>query len=480
MKYLQMNRRHAVQAIAAGALASASGLGHAAAPNDKIRLGIIGLGWRGGILLDRFGEQGDVEIRWLCDADQARLDAAAAKAPHAQHTQDLRQVIDATDVDAVVIATCNHWHCLAAVWAIEAGKDVYVEKPLSHNLREGELVVAAARRHGAIVQLGTQQRSDPMQREVRALLHDEQTLGEIQAVEVCRYGVRESIGRRSEPLPPPASLDVDLWLGPAADEPVWRNAWHYDWHWMWNTGNGEMGNWGVHLIDDVVNVVLRDQLPLPKSVQGGGGRLGWNDAGETPNVHFARLDANGMPVTIGLSNLPGDPGGKKPLTRHGVATGYIVYCEGGRYAGRRGGGVAYDTDGKVIRRFRGTGGEREHVRNFIDAVRSRDPDTLNAEIALGDASTNWSHMANVAFRVGVAGDAALLQSDDPKWRGLIQSLANHAKDNGSSLSSDDIRYSELLSIDAAKRRFVGAGADAANGYLARIYRPGFEFPTAGA
>src|SRR5262249_46416782 len=191
--------------------------------------------------------------------DQELLDKAAGDIPGAKKYTDLRKLFDDKDVDAVVIATCNHWHVLAAIWALEAGKHVYVEKPLAHNHWEGQQLVKAARKYDRIVQVGTQQRSDPMQAELKEYLHNEKALGDINYVEVCRYGRREPIGKRSTPLPIPASVDYNLWLGPAADVPIYRDKFHYDWHWDWNTGNGEQGNWGVHVLDDVVNVVLLDQ-----------------------------------------------------------------------------------------------------------------------------------------------------------------------------------------------------------------------------
>jgi hypothetical protein len=233
--------------------------------NERINMGFIGLGGRGKELLEHFGKLSDVRVAALCDPDQAQLDAAAKEHGDAKRYVDLRQLFDDRDVDAVAIATCNHWHGLAAVWACQAGKDVYVEKPLAHNHWEGRQIVNAARKHDRIVQVGTQQRSDPLQAELKAFLHDEKKLGDIQHVLVCRFGRREPIGKRTSPLRPPEMINYDLWLGPARDEPIYRDKLHYDWHWVWNTGNGELGNWGVHVIDDAVNVVLRDGCRFPNA-----------------------------------------------------------------------------------------------------------------------------------------------------------------------------------------------------------------------
>ncbi|HEY3395635.1 MAG TPA: Gfo/Idh/MocA family oxidoreductase, partial [Lacipirellulaceae bacterium] len=367
----RIHRRTFLQQSAAIGAALAISPVRAQSVNEKLNIGFIGLGGRGGELLKQFGKLSDVRIAALCDPDQKLLDEAGQKHSDATKYADLRKLLEDRDVDAVAIATCNHWHALAAIWACQADKDVYVEKPLAHNHWEGQQVVRAARRHNRIVQVGTQQRSDPLQDELKNFLHGEKKLGEIECAVVCRLGVREPIGKRTEPLPPPASLDYNLWLGPAADEPIYRDKWHYDWHWDWNTGNGEMGNWGVHVIDDLVNVVLRDRVPFPKRLLAAGGRVAWNDAGESPNVCFAYYDTGSIPVLFGLTNLPNEKGSKEDVKYLGVGSGYVVHCEGGYYAGGRGGGAAYDHNGSVIRRFKGDSGAG-HARNFVDAVASRD------------------------------------------------------------------------------------------------------------
>ncbi|MAT69741.1 MAG: dehydrogenase [Planctomycetaceae bacterium] len=471
-----LNRRDFVALGASTAVAAMTRPAWAASANETIGLGFIGLGGQGNGLLDRFSKQPGVAVRWLCDADEARAAAAGEKHPGAQTTQDLRRVIDAEDVDAVVIATCNHWHCMAAVMAMEAGKDVYVEKPLSHNVHEGRDTVATARRLGRMVQLGTQQRSDPMQQELRKFFHETQELGPLQSVEVCRYGVRESIGKRSTPLTPPKTVDYNLWLGPAQDIPIDRDNFHYDWHWVWNTGNGEMGNWGVHLVDDVLNVAFLDKTPVPKSVQGGGGRVIWDDAGQTANVHFAKYETDTIPVVIGLSNLRAKPGENRPLRRKIVDCGYIVNCEGGYYCGWRGGGVAFDKDGKELRKFRGTTGVMEHPANFLQAVRTRNRDLLTAEVAVGDASTNWCHLANIAQRMGKAGAGSSLPVGEGSWLGTLGALQTHLEAYDLSLANQQIEVSDVLTLAEGECRFTGDHADRANEFLTRQYRAGFEWP----
>ncbi|MFM9011598.1 MAG: DUF1559 domain-containing protein [Planctomycetota bacterium] len=443
-------------------------------PTDRVRLGVIGLGWRGGQHVGELLKRDDCEVVALCDPEKTFLEKAQRKAPRAKAYADLRHVLDDAHVDAVVIATCNHWHCLAAVWACAAGKDVYVEKPLSFTLWEGRQLINAARRHGRVVQVGTQQRSDPLQREVRAFLHDERALGAIGSVTAARFGVREGIGRRDTPLDLPQTLDKDLWLGPAADLPIYRSKVDYDWHWDWNTGNGESANWGVHVLDDVRNVVFRDGVTLPSSVVCGGGRVVWDDAGQTPNLMFAALQAGDVPVMFALSNLPARPGSKDPLRFETMESGYIVHCAGGSYHGRRGGGVALDSAGEVVRTFRGTSGSAEHYANFLDAVRTRDVTALNADVAVGHDSSTWSDVIYAAWRSATA--RGLMPASDlpggPATDAVERLLEEHVAAHAGAFPADALRLSRQLAIDPAREAFVGEGADEATAFLGpREFRP---------
>lgn len=351
-----LNRRTflASSAAVAGSCLAPSLRAQSPGVNDEIGLGFIGLGWRGGQLLDTFRQIPGVRIAALCEPDEARLAEAAKKAPQAATMADMRQLLERSDVDAVVIATCNHWHCLAAIWACQAGKDVYVEKPLGHNLWEQQQLVKAARANKRMVQVGTQQRSSPLQATAKKLLHDDQAIGKLSHVVVSRIGERKPIGKRTSPLEIPASVNYDLWLGPALDQPLYRDELHYDWHWDWNTGNGEMGNWGVHVLDDVVNVALQDKAGYPTAVHSAGVRAGWNDAGNTPNTQVAYYENNVLPVAMVLSNtIPAKALSSAAGNSEGFATGYTVFGEGGRFCGRRGGWVAYDNAGKVLREAKG-------------------------------------------------------------------------------------------------------------------------------
>ncbi len=473
-----ISRRGFVQtSLAAGAALTVAPQASFANANDEINLGFISCGGRASGLMSSFDRIKGVNIAGLCDPDEGRLGKAKQRFPKAKGWADLRELIEDKSINAVVVATCNHWHCLAAIWAMEAGKDVYVEKPLSHSQWEGRQTVAAARKYGRICQVGTQQRSDPMQTEIKNFLHREKALGEIVSARVNRYGVRSQIGKRTSPLAIDNSVAYDLWLGPAGERPILRNKLHYDWHWDWNTGSGEMGNWGVHVLDDLRNNVFQDRVALPKRILGGGGRVAWNDAGDTPNVHFVYFDTGSIPVVIGLSNLTNTPGKKGAAKHPGPGSGYIAYCEGGRLEGQRGRAVAFDKHGKQIRAFRGNTGL--HQKNFIDAMRSRDAASLNADVEVGHFSTGWCNLANIAFRAGSAGTrdaASLVKNDRGVWSGLVGEMKTHLGAHGIDINSDQIRFSPMLQVDVEKEVFVGEQNETANRFIRREYRKGFEVP----
>ncbi|TWT50724.1 Glycosyl hydrolase [Rubripirellula amarantea] len=472
-----LNRRTFLAASAAtGLTTSLAPRVMASSTANEVNLGFISCGGRAGELMKQFTAVEGANIAALCDVDESRVGLAKQRFPKAETFTDMRKLLESPSVDAVVIATCNHWHCLAAIWAMEAGKDVYVEKPLSHSQWEGRQTVAAARKYNKICQIGTQQRSDPMQAEIKKFLHEEKALGEIESARVNRFGIRQPIGKRETPLDIDKNVAYDLWLGPAQDQPIYRNSLHYDWHWDWNTGSGEMGNWGVHVLDDLRNNVFQDSVKLPQRILGGGGRVAYNDAGQTPNVHFVFFDTGSIPVVIGLSNLPAKPGSKKVAGHPGPASGYIAYCEGGRFEGQRGKGVATDNDGKVIRTFKGAG-DIKHQANFIDAVRAQDRSMLNAEIEVGNDTTGWCNLANIAARTGqrFTKESANEVSHEG-WTELLGEMDSHLKAHGLQLDNEQISLSPMLKLDQKTEQFVGEGSDQANELLKRQYRSGYEVP----
>jgi hypothetical protein len=473
------NRRQFISTTAAASSLAVlpSARGHMLA-NDEIRLGFISCGGRAGEHMTQFNKMGGVKIAGLCDPDQLRISQAARTfAQDAKTWADLRGMIDDKDIDAVVVSACNHWHCLASIWAMQAGKDVYVEKPLSHSQWEGRQTVNAARKYKRICQVGTQQRSDPMQAEIKKFLHQDKALGAIRSARVNRYGVRGSIGLRTTPLSIDPNTDYNLWLGPAQDKPIYRNNLHYDWHWDWNTGSGEMGNWGVHVLDDLRNNVFLDKVTLPIRILGGGARVVWNDAGETPNVHFVYFDTGSIPVVLGLSNLPESPSSKNSPQVPGPGSGYIAYCEGGRLEGERGKAVAFDNEGKKIRSFSGNFGNPSHHENFVQALRTRDASILNADVEVGHHTSGWCNLANIAYRVGSQFSSEKAAAIDmPEWTGLIQEMDKMLGSYNIKMDSGAIKLGPVLTIDPKSETFVGAGSEAANALLKREYRAPFVVP----
>lgn len=475
----RLTRRQFVGAtLAAGLLSYFPAPAHIAyGANDKIRLGAIGCGGRANELISNFAKFEEVDVVALCDPDSAKVGATAKKFDNKVKTfADCRELLDDDNIDAVVVATCDHWHCLAAIWAMQAGKDVYVEKPLAHNVFEGIQTVKAARKYKRVCQVGMQQRSDKMQEEIKKFLHDEKQLGEIHMARVNHYMPRNPIGLRETPLTYPETVDKNLWLGPADDLPIYRNNLHYDWHWSWNTGTGEMGNWGVHVLDDCRNNVLLDKTEFPKRILGGGIRAGEKDDGETPNIHFVYFDTGAIPVVLGLSTLA-MKGSRSAGPHPGPGSGYIAYCEGGRLEGQRGSAKAFDVDGKLIKQFKGNSGQIEHQRNFIDAVKSRDYESLNAEVAIGKATSEWCNLANIAFKCGTSMSqdraavvAKAAEGAEKIWGEALDSAQQTLATHGISMIDSDVVVSEMLTFDANSCQFTGTDADKANSFLKRHYR----------
>src|SRR6185295_851673 len=275
--------------------------------NDDIRIAIIGFNGRGKDHIEGIRKLPGVRIVALCDVDRTVLEREAQKLrdnsqPVETYT-DVRRLLENKDVDAITTATPNHWHSLIAVWACQAGKDVYVEKPVSHNVWEGRKIVEAARKYKRIVQTGTQSRSSTGLKEAIHYLHEGQ-LGKIKLVRGLCYKRRPSIGKVDGKQPVPQGVDLDLWCGPAPlnDEPLMRKKFHYDWHWIWATGNGDLGNQGIHQMDISRWALGVDHLsPRVWSL---GGRFGYVDDGQTPNTQIVYHDYNKAPLIFEVRGLP--------------------------------------------------------------------------------------------------------------------------------------------------------------------------------
>jgi predicted dehydrogenase len=363
----------------------------AAGANDKLRVGVMGCNGRGMAHINGFLSIPNVEIAYVCDVDNraiAKGIAAVAKKQDRtpQGVSDFRRVLDDKNVDILTIATPNHWQAPATILACAAGKHVYVEKPASHNAREGELMVAAARKHKRHVQMGNQRRSWPWVIEAMQALH----AGEIGKVRFARawYTNKRAGMGKGKPAPVPEWLDYALWQGPTPERPFKDNVIHYNWHWLWHWGNGELGNNGVHSLD-----LARwgMGIDLPRRVTSGGNRYHFDDDQETPDTNVVTFDFGDKGVVWEGQSC--DPRGFE-----GAKFGINFYGENGSLALAGTDVKVYDLNDKLVREIKGKGDDVLHFANFVDAI--RDGKKLNAEIEDGQKSTLLCHLGNIAWRTG--------------------------------------------------------------------------------
>jgi predicted dehydrogenase len=362
-------------------------------PNEAIRIAVIGVKGRGMEHIRGFTSLPEARITTICDVDQkvtgparAALTAKYGSAP--KYEQDLRRVLDDKEIDAVAIATPNHWHSLAAIWACQAGKDVYVEKPISHNVWEGRKAVEAARKYNRIVQAGTQCRSHKGIQDAMAFLRSGK-LGPIYMAKGLCYKPRGSIGHKPDSAVP-EGLDYNLWTGPAEMKPFNANRLHYNWHWFWNTGNGDLGNQGIHQMDLARWGLGKSEFP--KAVQASGGRFGYKDDGETPNTELVSLEFDDSILEFEVRGLPTND-------EQGAKIGDIFYGPEGVLAI-----TSYTTWqsylGPRLEKGPGGTGGGDHFKNFLKAVKARDPKILNGDIEEGHLSSAYCHLGNIAYRLG--------------------------------------------------------------------------------
>jgi predicted dehydrogenase len=473
------SRREFLKTTAAG-VAMLAPAARVLGANDDIRVAVIGLGGKGGQHAKVFSELPGARLVALCDVDPKRLADHVKRHDGAFSATDPRKVLERKDIDAVVIATPDHWHALLAIWACQAAKDVYVEKPVSHNIWEGGKIIEAAKKYGRIVQAGTQYRSDEGLKEAAAYIH-QGNLGKVLWGHVLWYEQRGSIGKVAPYTPD--GLDYDLYCGPAPVEPLRREKLHYDWHWVWSTGTGDLGNSGIHAFD--VCRWFAGYNDLPPRVLCAGGRFGVDDAGQTPNTQFTILAYEPAPIYIENRNLPMRPGMKEMDQLLGIREGLILQCEGGYFAGLRGGGWVYDSDGKKIRQFKGDGGA-QHAANFIQAVRDRNAERLNAPIRQGHVSSAVCHLGNLSYRLGSpAACEDILQAAGAftRARETIERLKQHLLANEVDLQRTPMFLGPWLTIDPGTEQITGAEVSGRTvdakeaGQLARgSYRPPFVIP----
>ena len=433
--------------------------------NDDLRVAVIGFRGQGNVHLKCLRNLPGVRVVALCDVDRDVLARGVKVAKDRTETvgayTDVRKLLESKEIDAVTTATPDHWHALVTVWACQAGKDVYVEKPISHNLWEGRKMVEAARKYDRIVQYGNASHGHPtgtMRLEIDGL-------GKIRAVVSNLSRLRKTIGKTTGPQPVPAAVDYDLWCGPAPKDPLRRKDLHYEWHWVWSTGTGELGNNGIYPLDAARLAI--GQSTLPKRVMSLGGRFLFDDDGETPNTQIALFQYDPGPLVVfELRNLPSDKGPK--------LVGPVVRGEKGEARLPAPPGKPRDTGGHPA--------HQGHIFNFLSAVRSRKVEDLRADVLEGHLSTALVHLANASYRVGTSHTAAAardaVQDRGPDALEAFDRFRGHLEANGVDFNKAEVVVGPWLEVDPKSEQFVGTGdaVSKANALLRGQYRAPFVVP----
>lgn len=502
---MHLTRRTFLRTTALGFAAtacSARSWARVAGANGDIRVAVIGLNGRGKQHLSSLARLPGVRLVAICDVDLLVLEKTAADLAKNSVTPekftDVRQLLALDGLDAVTIATPNHWHSLGAIWACQAGKDVFVEKPVSHNVWEGRQLVAAAAKYNRIVQAGTQIRSGQGLIDAVAWVRAG-NLGRITAARGFCYKRRDSIGLTKTPTPVPPTINYDLWSGPAPVIEPHRNSQkngpvHYDWHWIYAYGNGDVGNQGIHQMD--VARWFLGESGLPRHTLSVGGRLGYVDDGETPNTQVvihdyataplifevrglpARPDAAPAAITTGMNSAEAAGASAGSMDKYrGVSIGNIIDCEGGSivitgYFEAK----AYDRAGKLIQEFKG---KDRLMANFIDVIRSRKTADLYGQIEEGHISSALCHVGNISHQLGGKVSPGKLQDEvkgDAPLAEAVGRMTEHLAVNGVNLELTRLTLGQPLTIDPKAERFTGSGSRAANKLLTRNYRAPFAVP----
>ena len=462
--------------LAGGAALAIAPYSRVLGANNDIRVAVVGFKSQGSNHIKYFSRIPGVRVVALCDVDKAFIDREVKKLKEQNRRVDtyvdVRKLLEDKNIDVIITATPNHWHSLVTVWACQAGKDVYVEKPVSHNIWEGRKMVEAARKHNRIVQAGTQRRSD--EGIAAAFEYIKQgKLGRVLCARCYYYSPRGPIGKVNGPQPIPESVNYNLWTGPAPMAPLMRKNLHYDWHWQWPYGNGDLGNNGIHFIDTCRWVLGYSHL-APRVISFGGKFL-WDDDRQTPNTQVAFYDYKPAPIIFEMRNLPRKKGDSAmDVTYRRIRTYMVIECEGGYYAG----GWAYDYNDKKIKQFKVSGGGSHHA-NFIKAVRSRKVSDLNADILQGHLSTALCHMGNISYRLGqTASRDDVIESvkSTKELPDAFERFQEHLLQNVVDVQKTPRILGPWLTMDSDAERFTGEFSYQANKHLSRKYRDPFVVP----
>lgn len=463
-------------------------VGSSGSANGDIRVAVCGIGGQGGGHVKTYYKMPGTRLVALCDADSAHLAKHVEESKKQGITvtayRDYRKLLEDKNIDAVVFATPNHWHSLMTIQACQAGKDVYVEKPLSHNVWEGRKAVEAAAKYKRIVQAGTQTRSsdDVLQ----AIAYTKAgKLGKIKWVRGLCYKARPSIGKTSGVQPIPSTVDYDLWSGPAPLVPPHRNSpsrgpIHYDWHWFWNYGGGDMANQGIHQMD-VARWILGEP-GLPPSVMSIGGRFGYEDDAETPNTQICVFGYEKAPLIFEVRGLPAKTGVTYMDAFRGSRVGVVAQYEGGYLTISESGTVLiFDNNNKKLESFT-EGGPATHRANFIEAVRNQKLSIIKGKIEECHVSSSLCHLGNISYRLGGERSNKVIQeaiASDKNTTESFASMLDHLKANGVDVASKPSVIGPMLKFEPKKERFAKQEkvlTDRANALLTREFRKPFVVP----
>ncbi len=440
---------------------------------------VMGAGGRGGDHVKAMLADPRTVLLYICDPDEKRATQLAEQIKEKQGTapkviRDMREALSDSNLDAVTCASVNHWHTLCGIWSLQAGKHVFLEKPISSSVHEGQAITAAAKKYGKICQVGTQRRSHESQIAAVKFVRDG-GIGDVRLARGICYKRRKSIGPLGQ-YPVPEGIDYNLWCGPRPNDPPTRPTFHYDWHWQRNYGNGEIGNNGPHFCD-----MARWFLGLerfPSRVFAYGGRVGYDierkdpnyvDAGDTPNTHVSVFDFGDKSIVMECRGL-------ETPKLNGIDFGTIVYGSDGFLTAADKTCIAFDLAGKEIQRFEGGG---NNFKEFVDAVEANDPKLVKADARCGALSAALCHLGNIAYFVGESNKLPATEIEkhlegNADHLATFKETVDHLAKNGVDANKTLLSFGKTLNIDPNTERFVGS--DAANKLLARSYRDDFVVP----
>lgn len=386
---VDMNRRTFLDVAGVSVLAGLSMPMASAAPSERVRHALIGTGNQGKRHAQLFSEFEDCDLVAICDVDPVRRNAFAEKLSHLKTLavyDDYRRIIDDPEIDSVSIATPDHWHTPLALAALKAGKHVYVEKPCSHNIAEAQLLLKAAETTGKCVQHGTQGRAGKALQEAVAFMRDG-GIGKVRMAKAINHQHRPPIGREPE-CDPPEGVNYDMWLGPAPKHAFTQNRWHYNWHWFWDYGSGDLGNDGIHQLDQARWGL---GVTIPNAVVASGGQYYYDDDHETPDTQTVIYEYDECQLVFEMRLWTN-------YKLEGHDNGVVFYGDNGKVEFGREGSKATLIDGQE-KVFGPYADIKDHFRNFLDCVKANDPSGLNSHIREGAISTTLCHLGNIATRV---------------------------------------------------------------------------------